>query len=58
MNQYRILKELGKNKDIVIPKSDEGIGVVVMNKDDYDSFGLNQLGFMAYRKCISHRSLT
>lgn len=58
INQYRVLKELRKNKDIVVPKSDEGIGVVVMDNDAYVLFALNQLGSMAFRKCISHGSLT
>ena len=32
----RLLKELGKNKNIVITSPDKGRGVVIMNRKDYD----------------------
>ena len=34
-NQLQFLKDLSKNKDIVIMKPDKGVGVVILDSVDY-----------------------
>ena len=34
-NDVRSLRQLAKNKDIIITKPDKGRGVVIVNKTDY-----------------------
>jgi len=36
LKKLRVLKELRKNKNIVILKPDKGSGVVVLGRSDYD----------------------
>ena len=37
LRQHRILRNLRKNKDIIITKLDKGIGVVILDRKLYDN---------------------
>ena len=37
IHKHKVLKQLSRNKDIVITKPDKGNGVVILNRKDYDN---------------------